>query len=190
MRELAFTTVVQQAHLVASGEVTARQLAEHSLARIAELNPRLNAFVRVLADEARAQAHVLDAVLESGDPVGPLHGVPIAIKDENDVAGLSTNFGGAAVSRIAPDDGEVVRRLRAAGAIIIGTTRMPEFGIWPYTETAAHGYTRNPWEPLRSPAGSSGGTAAAVASGMVAGASAVTAAGPSVCPRRSAGCTG
>lgn len=168
MPELLYSTVVQQREWAATGVVTARELVVHSLARIAALNSTLNAFAYVLADEARAAADALDAARAAGEPCGPLHGVPIAIKDENDVAGLPTAYGGAAFTTRATADSEVVRRLRAAGAIIIGKTRMPEFGIFPFTETQANGWTRNPWNVLRSPAGSSGGTAAAVASGMVA----------------------
>jgi amidase len=94
--------------------------------------------------------------------------VPIAIKDELDVAGHLTTFGGAARTKPAQRDSEPVRRLRAAGAVIIGKTRMPEFGQWPFTESAAGGYTRNPWDLTRTPGGSSGGTAAAVAAGLTA----------------------
>ncbi|MGG7104728.1 amidase [Rhodococcus sp. 24CO] len=166
--EVAFAGVVGQAELIRSGQLSARELTEHSLRRIERLNPALNAFTRILADEAIAEATRLDERQASDDPAGPLHGVPIAIKDENDVAGTPTTYGGAAVTRIAKADSEVVRRLRDAGAIIIGKTTMPEFGIWPFTETAAHGYTRNPWNTTVSTGGSSGGTAAAVASGMVA----------------------
>ncbi|NDK90863.1 amidase [Gordonia desulfuricans] len=165
---LDFSTVVQQRRWVADGEVTARELVEHSLNRIARCDRHLNAFAHVLADEARATADRLDADCQARRPLGPLHGVPIAIKDENDVAGLPTAYGGGSVQTPAQADSELVRRLREAGAIIIGKTRMPEFGIWPFTESAANGWTRNPWDPGRSPAGSSGGTAAAVASGMVA----------------------
>ncbi len=168
MPELLYSTVVQQREWAVKGVVTARELVEHSLARIAALNSTLNAFAYVLADEARAAADALDVARVAGEPCGLLHGVPIAIKDENDVAGLPTAYGGAAFATPATADSEVVRRLRAAGAIIIGKTRMPEFGIFPFTETQANGWTRNPWNVLRSPAGSSGGTAAAVASGMVA----------------------
>lgn len=168
MPELDFATVTQQCEWVADGVVTARELVEHSLNRIARLDRDLNAFAHVLTDQALSEADRLDAATRAGGPVGPLHGVPVAIKDENDVAGLPTAYGGASVHTRAQADSEVVARLRAAGAIVIGKTRMPEFGIWPFTESAAHGWTRNPWDPTRSPAGSSGGTAVAVASGMVA----------------------
>lgn len=168
--ELAFTSTREQAELVASGSVTARELVEHALERIGALDYELNAFVHVLADEARAEAEELDRRQADGATLGPLHGVPIAITDGDAVAGVPTGSGSAAYTTSAPADSEVVRRLREAGAIIIGKTRMPEFGLWPFTESSAQGYTRNPWNPLFSPGGSSGGSAVAVASGMVAAA--------------------
>jgi amidase len=118
-----------------------------------------------MADEALAEADARDAA--SGDR-GPLHGVPLAIKEEVAVAGQVTTFGGRANHTPASQDAEVVRKLRAAGAVIVGKTNMPEFGQWPYTESLAHGMTRNPWDTRKSTGGSSGGTAAAVAAGLVA----------------------
>ncbi|MGN6722442.1 MAG: amidase [Marmoricola sp.] len=165
---LDFSSAVQQVAWVADGTCTARDLVEHSLSRIATLDPHLNAFAFVRWEDARREADELDVEMGSSGPRGPLHGLPIAIKEENDVAGIPTQFGGGANGVPAKQDSEVVRRLRAAGAVVVGTTRMPEFGIWPYTESVAHGWTRNPWDLNRSTAGSSGGTAAAVASGMVA----------------------
>jgi amidase len=165
---LDFTSVIEQARLVADKQCSARDLVEHSLARIARLNPDLRAFIHVFVDESRAAADELDAIQASTGVVGPLHGVPIAIKDEIDIAGYRTSFGTNAVTHTAPVDAEVVRRLREAGAILIGKTAMPEFGQWPFTESNSNGYTRNPWNRMYSTAGSSGGTAAAVASGMVA----------------------
>ncbi|MDR1710820.1 MAG: amidase [Propionibacteriaceae bacterium] len=162
--DLAFTSVIEQARLVADKQCSARDLVQHSLGVISRLNPDLRAFTQVFADAALAVADSLDA----GPVTGPLHGVPIAVKDEIDVAGYRTCFGTNAVTHIAKSDAEVVRRLREAGAIIIGKTAMPEFGQWPFTESTANGYTRNPWNRMCSTAGSSGGTAAAVASGMVA----------------------
>lgn len=167
MPDLDFATLVDQTGWVASGEVTAAALVDHALDRIAALDPVLNAFAHV-RPEARAEAAELDAELAAGRPRGALHGVPVAIKEENDVAGVVTGFGGRGNSTPARVDGEVVRRLRAAGAVVVGTTRMPEFGIWPFTESDANGVTRNPWNLDRSPAGSSGGTGAAVAAGIVA----------------------
>jgi amidase len=150
---------------IASGTTTPSAVVEDALARIDAGNERLNAFSVVLDNQAREQARFL--ALGSGDAPGPLYGVPIAIKEELDVAGCVTTFGGLANTTPVAEDGEVVRRLRAAGAIIVGKTHMPEFGAYPYTESVAYGYTRNPWDTARTPGGSSGGTAAAVASGMV-----------------------
>ncbi|MCC4908875.1 amidase [Microbacterium sp. cx-59] len=168
MPELLYSTVIEQAGWVAAGEISARELVEHSIARIDALNPVLNAFAHVFTEEARAHADALDAERAAGALRGPLHGVPIAIKEENDVAGIPTRFGSSAFTTPATADSAVVQRLRDAGAIIVGTTRMPEFGIWPFTESDSFGWTRNPWNTGRSTAGSSGGTAAAIASGMVA----------------------
>lgn len=166
---LDFLSVTEQAQLVASAQISAGELTEHSLHQIARHNADMKAFLNVMVDDALAQADELDSQLaRTGVPVGPLHGVPIAIKDELHVRGVRTTLGTNAVSRPADEDCEAVRRLRAAGAVIIGKTAMSEFGQWPLTETTTNGYTRNPWNRAFSTAGSSGGTAAAVASGMVA----------------------
>ncbi|MEJ7832698.1 MAG: amidase [Nocardioides sp.] len=157
-------SAAETAQRVAAGELTARRVTDEALDRIARRDPALNAFSVVLAESARGEADALDRATEER---GPLHGVPIAIKEELDVAGCVTTFGGEANSTPAATDGEVVRRLRAAGAVIIGKTTMPEFGAFPYTESASRGITRNPWDRTRTPGGSSGGTAAAVASGMI-----------------------
>lgn len=164
---LADLTVAELARRTSSREVTAVEVLEACLARIAERDPALNAFSVVLADQARAEAAARDRSLAEGETPGALHGVPVAIKEEVEVAGCVTTFGGRANSTPATVDGEVVRRLRAAGAVIIGKTRMPEFGQWPFTESVDGGYTRNPWKPGHTPGGSSGGTAVAVAAGMV-----------------------
>jgi amidase len=164
MTDLARAGVAETARMIADGEVSSRAAVEAALARIGERDPELNAFSVVLADEALGEADVRDA---AGAPVGPLHGVPIAIKEEIDVAGSVTTFGGDANSTPAAYDAEVVVRLRAAGAVVIGKTTMPEFGAFPFTESDSRGITRNPWDRARTPGGSSGGTAAAVASGMV-----------------------
>jgi amidase len=156
--------VAETADRIRAGELTAVQAVEACLEAIDRDNPGLNAFSVVLADRARAEAAERDAAEQ---PLGPLHGVPIAIKEENDVEGCVTTFGGRANTTPAPADSEVVRRLRAAGAVIVGKTSMPEFGAWPYTEPISLGPTRNPWDPGFTPGGSSGGTAAAVAAGMI-----------------------
>ncbi|MGC4109467.1 MAG: amidase [Nocardioides sp.] len=150
---------------IAAGVTSAEAEVDRSLTAIADRDPALNSFSVVLADQAREQARYL--ALGPGDGTGPLYGVPVAIKEELDVAGCVTTFGGLGNSTPVAEDGEVVRRLRAAGAVIVGKTRMPEFGSYPYTESAAGSYTRNPWRPGFSPGGSSGGSAVAVAAGMV-----------------------
>ncbi|MBV9473758.1 MAG: amidase, partial [Solirubrobacterales bacterium] len=149
------------AELVRTRQVHPRELVERSLERIAALDPHLNAFRTTLAEQALAQA---DAAHGSQ---GPLAGVPIAIKDDLPVAGESITRGSRSYGPPQAADAEAVRRLRAAGAIPIGITRVPELMIFPWTASAAGGVTRNPWDPSRTPGGSSGGSAAAVASGMV-----------------------
>lgn len=164
---LADLSAAELVRLVGAGKATATAVVEASLERIERRNPGLNAFSVVLTDQARAEAARLDEERADGAPVGPLHGVPVAIKEELDVAGCVTTFGGRGNATPATADGEVVRRLRQAGAVVVGKTRMPEFGQWPFTESVDGGVTRNPWDRSRTPGGSSGGTAAAVAAGMV-----------------------
>lgn len=164
---LAFAGVCSIAATTRAGELSAREVTDYFLDRIERHNPTLNAFTTVLTEAARAEADSLDEKITRGEEPGPLHGVPVAIKAENHVTGVVTTFGGAGFSSPARADSTVVKRLRNAGAVIIGITAMPEFGIWPFTETFAHGCTRNPWQTTHSPAGSSGGTAAAVAAGLV-----------------------
>ena len=159
--------MVETVRLTTNGQASSREVLEASLARIERLDRRFNAFTVVLTDAARVEADARDAALARGEAPGPLHGVPVAIKEEIDVAGCVTTYGGRANSTPAAADGEVVRRLRAAGAVIVGKTAMPEFGAFPFTESEATGYTLNPWDVARSPGGSSGGTAVAVATGMV-----------------------
>lgn len=164
---LADRTAADLVRRTTSGEVSALAVAEACLGRIADRNPGLNAFSVVLADQARDQAARLDAARAAGSPLGALHGVPVAVKEELDVEGCVTTFGGRANTTPVARDGEVVRRLRAAGAVVVGKTRMPEFGQWPFTESVDGGHTHNPWDPERTPGGSSGGSAVAVAAGMV-----------------------
>ncbi len=163
--DLLWAGVHGQAAAVADGRTTAAALLDASLSRIDQVDPQVNAFTVVLADEARAEAAARD---EAATPLGPLHGVTVAIKEENDVAGTVTTFGGLGNSEPVAEDGAVTRLLREAGAVVVGKTNMPEFGQFPFTESDRFGNTLNPWDTSRSPGGSSGGTAAAVASGMVA----------------------
>jgi amidase len=166
--DLVFAGLARQAELVRAGEVSSRELVEASLRRIEQLDGRLNAFRVVLGVRALAEAGQADARRKAGNE-RPLLGVPIAIKDDADVAGELTSFGTAATDgRPAAADSAHVARLREAGAVIVGKTNVPELTQWPFTESEAFGATRNPWDTDRTPGGSSGGTAAAVASGMVA----------------------
>jgi len=161
--ELAFSGPSALAKLVHDRQMRPHELVELCLRRIESINPGLNAFRVVMADEALAEA---DRVEQSGS-AGPLAGVPIAIKDDLPVAGQSVTRGSRSYRPPEAADSEVVRRLRTAGAIPIGITNVPELMIFPWTASAANGVTRNPWDPARTPGGSSGGSAAAVASGMV-----------------------
>jgi amidase len=167
--ELAYAGIARQAELIAAGEVSSRELLDTYLDRIARLDPRLNAFRIVFAERARLEADQADARRGAGGESAerPLLGVPIAVKDDIDVAGEVTTYGTNAYGEPAAADAEVVRRLREAGAVIIGKTNVPELTMWPFTETATWGATRNPWDLQRAPGGSSGGSAAAVAAGLV-----------------------
>ncbi|NYD42787.1 amidase [Nocardioides panaciterrulae] len=167
MTDLARAGVAETARLLTTGKTSARAVVDEALARIDAGNAALNAFTVVLAEQARAEADARDRALAAGETPGPLHGVPIAIKEEVDVAGCVTTYGGDGNETPVTADAELVRRLRAAGAVVIGKTAMPEFGAWPFTESVSRGLTRNPWDPSRTPGGSSGGTAAAVAAGLV-----------------------
>ena len=163
--ELAFAGAARQAELVRSGEVSSRELVELCLDRVRRLEPELNAFRLVMAERATADAEQADARRRAGDD-RPLLGVPIAVKDSDEVAGEVTSLGTAAYGEPARTDTELVRRLRAAGAVVIGKTNLPELAIMPDTEGPAFGITRNPWNTDRSAGGSSGGSAAAVAAGL------------------------
>ena len=135
--------------------------------RIDAVNPALNAIVRVLADEARAAAVTADRKLAAGETIGPLHGVPFTVKENIDMAGLPTTWGVPALAQaVVPVDAPVVERMRAAGAIPIGRTNLPDMALRVHTDSSLHGLTRNPWHPGRTAGGSSGGEAAALASGM------------------------
>jgi amidase len=173
---VAFAGLAGQIELIRSRAVSARELVETCLSRIERIDPELNSFAAVYGERALQEADQADARMAKGD-VPPLIGVPIAVKDEIDIAGEVTSRGTDAYTTPARADAEVVRRLRAAGAIVVGKTKMPEVGLWPFTESITWGVTRNPWNLERTPGGSSGGSAAAVAAGLVPAALAVDGAG-------------
>src|SRR4029077_11405939 len=140
---------------------------EACLRRIDERQPRLNAFIRVMADEARRDAEAADRELAAGRNRGPLHGVPIAVKDLIDIKGVPTTAASRVRERhVAAADAPVISRLRDAGAVLIGKTNLDEFAFGTTSEHSAFGPVRHPIDPSRSPGGSSGGSAVAVATGM------------------------
>ena len=162
--ELAFLPAIEQARLIRDGEVTALELAKLYLERIERLDPALNSFVTVRGEEALEDARAADA----SESRGPFHGVPIAVKDLTATKGVRTTYSSRAFADNVPDfDTAVVRRLREAGFVILGKTNTPEFGTVAFTESELNGATRNPWNPERTPGGSSGGAAAALAAGLV-----------------------
>ena len=156
---------IEIAAAVRAGEVTAEQVVAGHLDRIARLNAELGAFVRIRAAAAAAEARAVDARADRAEL--PLAGVPVAVKDCVSVAGEPMSYGSAAFPRVPRNhDHPVVARLRAAGAIVVGLTNLPELAIYPFTDSV-YGVARNPWNPRRTPGGSSGGAAAAAASAMV-----------------------
>ena len=161
--DLMFRSARELAGLVRDGELSSRELVETSLARIEALDGDVNAFVDVYAEDALASADTI-----APDDPRPFAGVPIAVKNNRAVAGKRLTFAAALMGDfIAPTDHNTVARLKAAGFVIVGATNLPEYGILPVTEPRRFGATRNPWDLTRTPGGSSGGSAAAVAAGMV-----------------------
>ena len=187
--DVAFAGAARQAEMVRAGEVSPTELVQLCLERIARLDPQLNSFRVVLAERALLEAEQAEARLKAGEE-RPLLGVPIALKDNHDLAGELTPNGTDGFPDPAAADCEMVRRLREAGAIVVGKTTLPELAICGFTESATWGVTRNPWNPQRTPGGSSGGSAAAVAAGLVPIASASDGAGSIRIPSASCGLFG
>jgi amidase len=161
-------TALEQAAAVRAGEVSPTELVEHSLARIDALDAGLGAFLTVTPERALAAASRAEALVRAGGELPPLLGVPTAIKDLNNTAGVRTTFGSRVMADFVPEvDDAVVARLAAAGTISVGKTNTPEFGFPCYTDNDLAGPARCPWDPSRLAGGSSGGAAVAVAAGMV-----------------------
>ena len=167
MSELWRKGAVELAGMIRDREVSSREVVQAHLDRVEAVNPHLNAIVRLLPEAALAAADEADRAVADGARLGPLHGVPFTVKENIDVAGTPTTNGVPALAEaVAPVDAPQVGRLREAGAIPLGRTNLPDFGLRVHTDSALHGLTRNPWNPQRSPGGSSGGEAAALATGM------------------------
>ena len=186
--ELCFTPAVELARLIATRQVSPVQVTEAVLARADQVEPALNMFARRMTETARADALAAEAAVMRGETLGPLHGVPITIKDNVPIAGLPLANGYAALADfVPPADAAVVRRIRAAGAIIIGKTNLPEFAHKVLTDSPAFGVTRSPWSLAHTPGGSSGGASAALAVGVAPLAVGTDGGGSIRCP---ASCTG
>lgn len=166
--DLTRKSATELAALIKSRALSPVDLLNASLARIERVNPKLNAVVTLATDQAREAAREAETAVMRGDAVGALHGLPIGVKDVTRTAGIRTTFGSPFFKDFVPDeDAEAVRRLKAAGAIVLAKTNTPEFACGANTVNPVFGATRNPWNPALSPAGSSGGSAVAVATGMV-----------------------
>jgi len=167
MSELWRKSAVELAAMIRDREVSSREVVQAHLDRVETVNPHLNAIVRLLPDQALAAADAADRAVTDGARLGPVHGVPFTVKENIDLAGTPTTQGVPVLAEaVAPIDAPQVERLRAAGAIPFGRTNLPDFGLRVHTDSALHGLTRNPWHPQRTPGGSSGGEAAALATGM------------------------
>ena len=170
MSDLTFLTAVEMARQIREKRLSPTELAEAHLAKIERLNPKLNAFTQVDAERVRREAHEAEAALVSSKDIGPLHGIPISIKSSLDVVGMKTESGTRLrAGHIATEDAPLVARLRKAGAIVLGVTNTPELLMAWETDNLLYGRTNSPWNLDRTPGGSSGGEAAAIAAGMSAG---------------------
>ena len=166
-RELAFAPAHRLAELIARKETSPVEVTELFIRRIEGLDADLNAYLTVAADEALGFAKLAEQAVVDGEPLGPLHGVPISIKDLEVTAGIRTTFGSLIYRDYVPDsDSGIVRRIRSSGAVIMGKTNTPEFGMSGTTENRLGDACRNPWDTSRTTGGSSGGSAAAVAAGL------------------------
>jgi len=165
--ELCWTPARELARLIRVKDVSPVEVVDAALDRIARVNSKINAYCTVTADQARAAARRAEEAVIRGEPRGPLHGVPYSLKDLTPTAGIRTTMGSLIFEHnVAQEDAILVERLRGAGAILLGKTNTPEFGCKPFTDNRLFGATANPWSLERSAGGSSGGAAAAVATGL------------------------
>src|SRR6516162_8392908 len=189
--DLTAWSLTEASALVRARSVTPTQLTDACLARIEVYNPKLNAFITVLRDQALAQARELDAEQRAGKLRGPLHGIPIALKDNIDTAGIRTTAASAIFDdRVPEHDAEVTRRLKEAGAVLIGKTNLHEFAMGGTSATSYYGPVRNPWALDRNSGGSSGGSAAAVAADLCYAALGTDTGGSIRTPASFCGCVG
>mgnify|MGYP004002099195 CR=1 FL=1 len=165
--ELVFKTAREQAKLIASGEITSEELVNAHLAQIERVNPAVNAMVTMAADDALDRACEADMAQMAGEELGPLHGLPVAVKDLHDTAGILTTMGSPIYKDNVPtEDALIVKRMRDAGAIVIGKSNTPEFGAGSQTFNSVFGTTLNPYDVSKTCGGSSGGAGVALATGM------------------------
>lgn len=166
MNKIIYASATELAQAIHNKEVSSEEVVNAYLQRIEEVNPKLNAVVQLTAETARAEAREADAALACGDIKGPLHGVPMTIKDDTCTAGVTCTAGTKGLASFIPtQDAVVVARLRAAGAILLGKTNLPELGLAFETDNMVYGRTNNPYDLSRTPGGSSGGEAAIIAAG-------------------------
>ena len=166
-QDLCLLSAVEMTHLIRKKSLSARELMTAHLRQIERLNPQVNAIVMLVAEQALREAESADAVQAAGEPVRPLHGLPVAIKDLHDTAGIRTTYGSRLYADHVPEhDSLIVERIRRVGAIIVGKTNTPEFGAGSQTFNAVFGATRNPYDLTKTCGGSSGGAAVALACGM------------------------
>jgi len=191
MTSIHYKSVCDLVKLIRSGDLSPAELMEDTLRRIEALNPSLNAFVTLRAEQAMDEAKAMAERIARGGEPGPLAGIPFGVKDLEDVKGMVTSFGSIPYKdNMAFSDSIQVARLKAAGAIVVGKTNTPEFGFTGFTKNRLYGVTRNPWNKERTPGGSSGGSAAAVAAGMVPLATGSDAGGSIRIPACYSGCVG
>jgi Asp-tRNA(Asn)/Glu-tRNA(Gln) amidotransferase A subunit family amidase len=191
MPDIRFLSARELVRLIGTKKLSPLELMEETLRRIDAINPILNAFISVRAEEALSEARLMTEQLTSNRKLRPFQGIPIGVKDLEDVKGMITSFGSVPYkNNVAQNDSIQVARLKEAGAIVVGKTNTPEFGFTGFTKNLLYGVTRNPWNIERTPGGSSGGSAAAVAGGMVPVATGSDAGGSIRIPASYSGCFG